>query len=376
MSIKKQLVSYYNKFFGWKTDQKILVIESDDWGNLGMPDKAAQQYLLNRIPACKNNPYILFDTLESPKDLACLSETLLKFKDRSGNHPVFTANTVVANPDFERIAASNFSEYFFEPITSTFNRYFPNGQLLQGYREGIDTNVFFPQFHGREHLNYARWMHYLQQGNPMVKEMFFKKVFDLSTSDVGIGDLRFSDALNFFDKAHLENQPNDLKEGLTIFKELFNYASETFIAPVYTWHSSIEQTLANEGVSVLQGGAIQKVPTGDANKRKNVFHYLGQRNRHGQIYLVRNSFFEPSVFNQTPSNAVDTCLFKINQAFESRMPAIICSHRINFVSGLDPTRYKANLEALKSLLHQVLNKWPDVIFMNSASLGIEIRSSK
>ena len=35
----------------------------------------------------------------------------------------YTANTVMANPDFEKIKASDYQQYFYEKIDITFNRY-------------------------------------------------------------------------------------------------------------------------------------------------------------------------------------------------------------------------------------------------------------
>jgi hypothetical protein len=44
-----------------------------------------------------------------------------------------------------------------------------------------------------------------------------------------------------------------INSGLKIFKELFGYHSETFIANNFIWSRSLEKTLAEEGVNYLQG---------------------------------------------------------------------------------------------------------------------------
>ena len=53
------------------------------------------------------------DTLASPDDLSSLFETLSKFTDKNGRHPVFTAVSLTANPDFERIKEGKFEQYYY-----------------------------------------------------------------------------------------------------------------------------------------------------------------------------------------------------------------------------------------------------------------------
>lgn len=63
------------------------------------------------------------DTLASANDFSALYDTLIKFKDFKGNHPVITAVSLVANPDFEKIKESNYQAYYWEPFTETLEKY-------------------------------------------------------------------------------------------------------------------------------------------------------------------------------------------------------------------------------------------------------------
>src|SRR5690606_16235709 len=78
---------------------------------------------------------------------------------------VFTVNNIVANPDFEKIKKSNFQEYHFEPFTETLKKYPKHGEVEKLYREGIESGIFRPQFHGREHLHVNNWMTSLQNND-------------------------------------------------------------------------------------------------------------------------------------------------------------------------------------------------------------------
>ena len=98
-TIRKNLVNIP----GWRTNRKIVVIESDDWGSIRMPSREVYEALLSKgIPVDKFY-FTKYDCLESEEDLQFLFETLSTIKDRNGAHPVITANSVVANPDFIRI---------------------------------------------------------------------------------------------------------------------------------------------------------------------------------------------------------------------------------------------------------------------------------
>src|SRR5690606_31620131 len=92
-----------------------------------------------------------------------LFKILKKHRDKNGNHPVITANTIVANPDFDKILASNFKEYHYEEFTETLKKY-PD-RSFDCWKYGMSEKLFYPQLHGREHLNVNKWLHYLQNDN-------------------------------------------------------------------------------------------------------------------------------------------------------------------------------------------------------------------
>ena len=54
---------------GRKTNRKILVIESDDWGSIRMPSKKSYDNLLNTGIAVDKCPFKTFDSLETTEDI-------------------------------------------------------------------------------------------------------------------------------------------------------------------------------------------------------------------------------------------------------------------------------------------------------------------
>jgi hypothetical protein len=103
-------------------------------------------------------------------------------------------------------------------------------------------------------------------------------------------------------------------------------------------------------------------------------HYQGEKNAMGQYYLVRNCVFEPSQYPVHHDN-VGECLKGIQNAFFWKKPAIITSHRLNFIGFIHPENRERNLKQFRDLLENILKKWPDVEFMSSVDLGDTISES-
>lgn len=347
---------------GWRTKRKIVIIESDDWGSIRMPSKEVFLRFFKRGLDLSETDYNRFDSLESNDDLTMLYQVLYNHKDSKGNYPVITANCVVGNPDFQRIRESDFAQYFFEPFTETLKRYPNHDKVIPLYNEGLARRIFFPQFHGREHVNIVRWMNALRNGT---SDILF--CFDNETTFSGNGDYNFMEVLDYNTPTDLEGMNTSLIQGLELFEEIFGFRSRSFIPPCYTWDSEIEETLFNKGIRYLQGLVVQYVPTGSFGNYKKKYHFLGDRSRFGQTYLIRNAFFEPSLSNS--NDPVGECLNRIGIAFKWHKPAIITSHRINYIGSLVEKNRSDNLKLLNELLMKILQKWPDVEFMTSDQLG-------
>lgn len=347
---------------GWRTKRKIVVIESDDWGSIRIPSKEVYSKFLAKGFDISGSDYNKLDTIESNDDLSMLYEVLHSFKDSRGNPPAITANIVVGNPDFQKIRQSDFTEYYFEPVTETLRRYPQRDNVEALWKQGDSDGLFHPQFHGREHVNVVRWMNALRQRTP---EIMF--TFDCETTFSGDGDYNFMEVLDFNTHDDLTKMKVSLSEGLDLFEQIFGYRSKSFIPPCYTWSGDIEETLHKNGVKYIQGIVVQLIPKGTFRKNKRKYHFLGNRNSIGQYFLIRNCFFEPSLSNN--SDLVDECLNRIKIAFRWNKPAVISSHRLNYMGALDEKNRSRNLTLLNDLLKSIIKRWPDVEFMTSDQLG-------
>lgn len=348
---------------GWSTCRKIVVIESDDWGSIRMSGRDAYEAALNAGYQVDERPYERYDSLASAEDLEALFEVLQRFRDKNGKHPIVTANSVAANPDFDEIEKNRFREYAYEPFTETLKRYFPSEDVFGLWREGMAERIFRPQFHGREHFDIPRWLELLQAGDEDV-------LFAFRHGMVGIAPKIHSERGNALmvglaprNEADDAFQRRSLVEGLDLFERIFGYRSRTFIAPCYTWSREIEPLLADQGVKLLQGAYVQVSPR-IGSPREKIVHRMGEKNASGQYYTVRNCSFEPAL-TADPQAAAANCLREIGIAFRWKKPAIISSHRINYIGAIDPRNRDANLKLLHKLLAGIVRHHPDVEFLSS-----------
>lgn len=351
---------------GWVTKRKIVVIESDDWGSIRMPSRQVYDLLLSKGIRVDNQKYSRYDSLASDEDLSELFNVLSSVRDKNGNPAKLTANCVMANPDFDKIRQSNFEKYYYEPFTETLKRYPAHSNAFNLWRKGMSEGMFQLQFHGREHLNVHRWMKYLQENIGNVRLAFDNRMFEVSES----GDVQgymFMDALNYNNAHEIEFQKDSIIEGTKLFETILGFKSKTFIAPCYIWKSSLNDTLFNCGIKAFQGSWYQFEPKdGMENRFRKNFHYTGQKNALGQVYIVRNAAFEPS---QIPNiDWIDDILSRIKIAFRWNKPAIISAHRLNFVGFIDRTNRERNLILFEQLLKEIVRKWPDIEFLSTDQL--------
>lgn len=364
LTVKQHLSRNLINAFGHRSNRKIVVIESDDWGSIRIPSKATYELFVKKGYGVENSAYNRFDSLESEQDLQALFEVLYAFKDIHNNPVVFTANCIIANPDFDKIRQSGFQEYHYELVTETIQKYPAHHQVVNLWKEALNNKLFVPQCHGREHLQVGRWMKRLQAGD---RDVLF--CFDQQTTFSGDGktDYSFMEALDFDDISELDGLNKILADGLQLFQQFFGYTSQSFIAPCYTWHPAMEPVMKASGVEYIQGNITQLQPPLINNRYKVKYHYMGQRSGNGLRYLIRNCIFEPTLHPQLDS--VSRCLKQVEIAFRWNKPAIISSHRLNYIGCLDEANRTKNLELLNQLLAAIQKQWPDVEFMSTDQLG-------
>ena len=240
---------------------------------------------------------------------------------------------------------------------------------MEGYQKGL----FFPQLHGREHLNIERWLKALQEGHSILQYAFDHGFWGISKHTSPEMKASLQAALDFDDPAYKRSHIEIIREACEDFEKLFGFPSHSFIAPNYVWPSSFEPHLKEFKVKYLQSGPVQVMPQG-GGKYQYQKRFTGDINSEGQVYLVRNVHFEPS--ESLSKDWIKSTFDQIRMAFLMNRPAIINTHRLNYIGGMEPANRERSLQLLDELLRIIKKKWPQIEYLNTVELGDTISEER
>lgn len=358
--IKRNIISHLANIIGWKTKRKIIVFLSDDWGTIRTASKETRDKLISLGLNFSNDRFDYYDALENKDDLIGLYETLSKVKDINGRHAVFTPYAIVGNPNFDKMRKNKFEKFEFETIKETYDKLPGYDGVWDLWEEGMDKKIFMPQFHGTIHMNKKIMMDGLQANN--------KQMLTCAENQSWAGIENVKDYLGTYSYQSIEENKEhiqDIEFGLDIFQNLFGFRSKCFVPPQSKYHRSIEESIKYFGIDYLDVPRVKHEVQFD-NTTTKVVTQLGQSNNYDQKYVVRNVMFE----NIKPSGIdwVDFALISIDAAFRMNAPAIISSHRVNFVGHIEPQNRDKGLKDLERLLTTSIQKWPNIEFMSLQEL--------
>lgn len=365
-SLKYNLILNLKNIPGPTVRKKIVVLECDDYGGIRMPSVKVFDQL--KAAGVKVNPsrYNLLDTLEDKEDLELLFETLCSVKDCNGNSAVMSPFVNVANPDFEKIEEAGFRQYYYEPFTDTLKKYNRHPDTMQVWMQGMSSGVFAPEYHGREHISVQPWLQKLQEGNQHLKSAF--KYGFVAVSDIeGLQEelQEFRPEFYFTNDAQKSFLHQSITEGIKLFERLFGYTPSSFAPSNSVFHPDFENTVKQAGVPFVV--VAHKNPTPGKNGDLTFTNYsFRQKIKKDELnFYIRNCAFEPSYEKY---RSIDTTIRQIEAAFRWNKPAIVSTHRVNFIGGMNRRNREMGLKELYSLLQAIVKRWPDVEFMSNANM--------
>jgi hypothetical protein len=359
-SLAYNLILNLKNIPGWRTSRKIVVIECDDWGGIRIPSGDIYKELLQAgLPVTRTR--YRYDTLETADDLEQLFDVLKSIKDQNGSHAIMTPVSNVANPDFEKIKNSDFTEYHYEKFTDTLLKYGRGEQVFKLWEQGIKSGIFVPELHGREHISVQFWLTKLREGNKELLHAFNCGLVSLDIPGIPSAIKEFRPEFYFNSGDQKPFLKKSLEEGIDLFGEIFGYRPRVFVPADSIFHPDFEQTLTAKGIKYLYVNHSSPVPDTNGNIRHK--HYIsGQQNSNGLTYYTRNCAFEPTGESYS---GTDLTMKQIAAAFRWGKPANISTHRVNFVGGIDTANRDKGLKELSKLLRTILKVWPDAEFMSS-----------
>ena len=363
------MTQFFANIRGKSIRQNVVVFESDDWGMIRTHSKDSLSRLKSKGYPVEGCSYNRLDSIERNQDVRGLLEVLDKHKGANKKPAKFTLNNVVANPQFEKIQESRFEQYFYQPFMETLKEYPETDSVMALYHQGLKDGLLQMQFHGREHVNINRWMGALNVGDERFLDAFQERQFTVAGQGRTSGRKDYLDTFGRAYEHEYESEKSIIQSGLKLFEEIWGFKSKSFIAPCYTWSSEIESILKAGGVRYIQGTHVQRIPVkGLELKIKKKYHWQGRKNSSGLRSIVRNVMFEPAEHHSNPV-VVDQAMAQIDNVFYWKQPAVISSHRVNYIGRLDEENRSKNLTLLDELLVRIIKKYPDVIFLNTDQLG-------
>jgi len=369
LKIKHKVSTLRNIVKGFRSKNRYLVIESDDWGSIRTSSQEAFQHMQFMGWPMEISPYNL-DALEDEDDLRALAGALASVRDADGNPACLTANMVLANPDFDKIRGSDFREYHYTPVCEAISGDVKRRDNIEIWLRGIEDRVFQPEFHAREHVCWWRWLKDLRDGKDEARV-----TFDLGMCGLPLASSR--ENISYFTPLYvpgeeLQSFGVDLKpmivEGVNLFGKTFGTKPLSTVPPNHHWTDEAEEVWSEHGIRYIQGVVWQNSGSGRIGSRPCLIdHYTGEISRFGGIYLVRNVQFEPSI--NPGLDWIGSTLRQIRFSFLVNQPVIVNSHRVNYIGCINKTNRENNLALLTKLLKLVIKIWPDVRFLSTRDLG-------
>ncbi len=333
-----------------KFTEPILVFESDDWGmerkssakliqKFGQPGEWAEEQT------------------ESVEDLQKLYETLERHRDTRRRPACFTANFIMANPDFDRIERDAFLHYHDVPLDVSLSE-----SIRQQYKAGIDRKCFSPQYHGRRHFWAETWLKDLRENVPGSRELFTERCHGGLSLLKGEGWRYHSEYVDWGSGAIEAEETilHSMKGDFDVFEKLFSYKPLSAIPPHYIFTSEVEKAWKRLGIRYVQGAGYRLVREKNGSTRTRS-HYLGEVSPENLIYSIRTVKFDPRP--SRPAHQWQAAFRQIESCFKHGLPAIVDTHRMNY-TGI----YRdEGLHQLDALLQACRVYQP--LFLNSVELG-------
>ena len=335
---------------GFYFDRPLVVLESDDWGRVGLRDQEGLQALQSAGIEIGERPYDSY-TLETAEDVSALRDLLRRHSDSSGQSPPIGMNFLLANLDFARMEADDFREILLLPLSDGLPRGWSRPGLREAYLAGINEGLFRPALHGMTHFCRAAVEREMARENERCQ--LLRTFWRVGTPYIHwrmpwIGyEYWDAEQSQFLPE---QRQKELIGQAVGAFAKMFSILPRSACAPGYRANENTHGAWAQFGIQVAQNGPGTLRPP----------HF----DRFNLLQLYRSVEFEPAV---NPSFSVTACLRAAGSCFERSIPAIVSVHSINFHSSVRDFQSRT-LELLDEFLTALENRYPDLLYVDDESL--------
>lgn len=314
--------------------QPVLIIESDDWG----AGPLAQADALNH-----------------------LSALLQRVRDRSGRAAVMTLGVVLEVPDGKSIAATGCTEYHTLPLADA--RF---DAVRAAMQDGIQVGVFAPQLHGQCHYWPPAVLAAAQTDGKVCDWLVAPEPAATENLPAHLQS-RWIDASGLPSRALA---PEAIRQAAAAeagaYQVVFGSVPQVAVATTFVWNDEVEAAWAQVGIEVIVTPGRRATCRNAAGQPACVdaMTLTGERSLAGQIYLVRDVYFEPAL-GHAPQRLVEGLRARSRQG----RACLLETHRFNFLQARD-----ASLDALETGLRAALVVCADLRFISPLELACAIQN--
>jgi peptidoglycan/xylan/chitin deacetylase (PgdA/CDA1 family) len=325
---------------------RAVVLESDDWGLCAwVPDDRAHRALA-RLPAFRSPAGLRYgrSTLEGADDVRALSATLLDWRGRDGFPPVWQANTIVANPDFDAMKPPAFEARELPLVELPgFPARWARPGLWDAVREAEAAGTWWAELHGLHHLPEAAWLDALRRGADDARRAF-EQASPIAKAVEASGEYDASEPR--------ELRARQVRRALRVFRDVFGRAPTSFCPPDYRFDDWFAEEAAGLGLTTWQGVA-ERAGRLPAPIRRRLAGTRFPRIEGGRFLLPTRIAFEPAGDADAPGpRGLAAAHRAARAAWDRGQPAIVSTHRMNY-AHLDAEWSSAGRAALAALLERL-----------------------
>ena len=336
---------------GFYFSRPLILLQSDDWGRIGVRDREGYEQLRASGIHLGENPYDYY-SLETAEDVIALRDMLKRHRDSTGRPACLVMNFLLSNLDFRKTADTGSQNIHLMPLSQGLPGDWKRPGLLEAYRQGISEDVFYPALHGLTHfcrLAVERALAVPGDRNNLLHTLWKAETPYIYWRMPWIGYEYCNPEkpqAGFLDAG---TQVNLIAEAAREFEKVFSTAPFSACAPGYRANGDTHRAWSQSGIRVAQDGSGGALPP-----------YIDEWEILNLHRTINVEPFERGLPLEKYVQLAERC-------FERGIPAIVSMHSINFHSSLKDFR-GPTLCVLDEFLSALEAKHPNLLYVHDRNL--------
>ena len=337
---------------GLAFSRPLVVLQSDDWGRVGIRDREGYDWLRSRGVRLGERAYDLY-SLETAGDVTAVASLLGRHRDSSGRPPCMVLNVCTANLDFKKMRDRGFNNIETLPLAQGLPGSWSRPGLFEAYRAGMDQGVFYPALHGTTHFCPVAVENALAEAGDRAD--LLRLLWQAETPYIywrmpWIGYEYCNPERPQAGFLSAERQRELIMQARQNFSAMFGIQPLSACAPGCRSNHDTQRAWAEAGIRIAENGS------GNGLRAPHMDEF-------GVLHLYRTIDFEPS----HQELDIEKYLQVASSCFSRGLPVIISVHSINFHSTLKDFR-TPSLEGLDSLLSGLESRHPELLYVHDEDL--------